>query len=430
MQAESTASTPGPESENGLGRRADGLPLVSNTMDIPRSVTIVGAGLAGHATAKALRKLGFDGEIKIIGAEQHRPYDRPPLSKEYLLGELDEEHLRLERHDEDLGAQWLLGRRAIGLDADRRMITLDDGSTISADAVVIATGSQVRRLPAVNDTGPAGVHYLRTLEDARALRRDLAPDKALVVVGAGFIGSEIASAGHRLGLHVTVLEAAPNPLEAALGAEGGRLVAELHTRNGVDLRTGVAVAAVHGAEDAQTDRITAVGLADGSTLAADLAVIGIGADPDVDWLAGSGLALSPGVRTDASGATEAPGVYAVGDSSAWWDPVLQRHVRIEHWTEAKDRPTVLAARMLGAPLPEVIRPPYFWSDQYGVRIEFAGRRRGDEDFKIISGSLDEGGLLAEYRHDDQVVALLGINRRREVHRLRKSLIIRPSQAGS
>jgi NADPH-dependent 2,4-dienoyl-CoA reductase/sulfur reductase-like enzyme len=387
-------------------------------MNTPRSVTIVGAGLAGHATAKALRKLGFDQTIKIIGAEQHRPYDRPPLSKEYLLGELDEDHLHLERHDEDLGAEWLLGRRAVSLDAERRMITLDDGQDITADAVVIATGSRARRLPALDGAGLGGVHYLRTLEDARALRADLEPGASMVIVGAGFIGSEVASASSRLGLAVTVLEATATPLEAALGPDAGRLVAQLHARNDVDLRTSSTVRSVHGGS-----RISAVELADGSTVTADLAVVGIGATPDIEWLEGSGLALTPGVRTDQHGATELPGIYAVGDSSAWWDPLLERHIRIEHWTEAKDRPAIVAARILGAPLTEMIKAPYFWSDQYGVRIEFAGRRWGDEDFVITSGSLDQGELMAEYRRDDQVVGILGINRRREFARLRRSLII-------
>jgi NADPH-dependent 2,4-dienoyl-CoA reductase/sulfur reductase-like enzyme len=240
----------------------------------------------------------------------------------------------------------------------------------------------------------------------------------MVIVGAGFIGSEIASASRRRGLTVTVLEATATPLETALGSEAGRLVAELHARNGVDLRTSTTVRSVHGGS-----RISAVELADGSTVTADLAVVGIGATPDIEWLEGSGLALTPGVRTDQYGATDVPGIYAVGDSSAWWDPLLDRHVRIEHWTEAKDRPAIVASRMLGAPLPEMIKAPYFWSDQYGVRIEFAGRLWGDEDFVITSGSLDQGELMAQYRRDDQVVAVLGINQRRDFARLRKSLII-------
>jgi NADPH-dependent 2,4-dienoyl-CoA reductase/sulfur reductase-like enzyme len=218
-----------------------------------------------------------------------------------------------------------------------------------------------------------------------------------------------------------VLEATATPLEAALGPEAGGLIAQLHARNDVDLRTSSTVRSVHGGS-----RVSAVELADGSTVTADLAVVGIGATPDIEWLEGSGLALDPGVRTDQYGATEVPGIYAVGDSSAWWDPLLDRHVRIEHWTEAKDRPAIVAARILGAPLPETIKAPYFWSDQYGVRIEFAGRRWGDEDFVITSGSLDEGELMAEYRRNDRLVGILGVNRRRDFARLRKSLIISSS----
>jgi NADPH-dependent 2,4-dienoyl-CoA reductase/sulfur reductase-like enzyme len=385
----------------------------------PRSVIVVGAGLAGHATAKALRKLGFDGSITIIGAEKHRPYDRPPLSKEFLLGELDEQHLHLERHDEDLGAKWLLGRRAMSVDPDRRAVALEDGTVVAAEAVVIATGSRARRLPAdVADGKIGGLHYLRTLADSRALRADLLPGRSMVVVGAGFIGSEVASAGRRRGLTVTILEAASTPLEAALGSDAGRLVAGLHTRNGVDLRTSATVDVVHG-----TSRVSAAGLLDGTTLAADVIMVGVGAAPEVEWLDTSGLVTQPGVRADQHGATELPGIYAVGDGSAWWDPVLERHLRIEHWTESKDRPVILAARIMGESLPTVMKPPYFWSDQYGVRIEFAGWRRGDEEFVIESGSLDEG-LIASYRRDGQTVAILGIDQRREFARRRRSLIIR------
>lgn len=386
---------------------------------VPRSVTIVGAGMAGHSTAKSLRRLGFDGTITIIGAEPHRPYDRPPLSKEYLVGDLGEEHLHLERRGEDLGVDWLLDRRALSLDPDRRTLDLDDGTKITSDAVVIATGARARRLPSdVAGATIGGLHYLRTLDDARLLRSDLLPGRSMVVVGAGFIGSEIASAGRRLGLSVTVLEAAETPLEGPLGRDGGRLVAGLHERHGVDLRTSAVVAMVHGGS-----RVSAAGLLDGTSVAADLIVVGVGALPEVEWLGSAGLALDPGVRTDRYGATAVPGVYAVGDASAWWDPVLGTHVRIEHWTEAKDRPAILAARIVGAPLPTEIKPPYFWSDQYGVRIEFAGRRWGDEEFVIESGSLDDG-LIASYRRDGQAVAVLGINQRREFARLRKSLIIR------
>lgn len=393
---------------------------------VPRSVAIVGAGMAGHSTAKSLRRLGFDGTITIIGAEPHRPYDRPPLSKEYLVGELGAEHLGLERRAEDLGVDWLLGRRALSLDPDRRTLLLDDDTKITSDAVVIATGARARRLPTdVADPTIGGLHYLRTLDDARLLRTDLLPGRSMVVVGAGFIGSEIASAGQRLGLAVTVLEAAETPLEGPLGRDGGRLVAGLHERHGVDLRTSAAVAMVHG-----ESRVSAAGLADGTSVAADVIVVGVGALPEVEWLGSAGLALDPGVRTDRYGATAVPGVYAVGDASSWWDPVLAAHLRIEHWTEAKDRPAILAARIVGAPLPTDIKPPYFWSDQYGVRIEFAGRRWGDEELVIESGSLDDG-LIATYRRDGRTVAALGIDQRREFARLRKSLIIRdPGPAGT
>lgn len=400
------------------GRAPDG----SSPLDAPRSVTVVGASLAGHATAKALRRLGFSGEITMIGDEYLRPYDRPPLSKEFLAGTTTEAELALERDDEALGAQWLLGVPATGLDVAGRTVTLDDGRSVTSDAVVIATGSRARRMPGA----PPGVHTVRTLADAAGLRAELRPGARLAVIGAGFIGAEIASTAHALGLEVTVIEAAPIPLAGPLGPQLGKVVAGLHARHGVQLECGVPVAGLLG-----ETRVTGVRLADGTEVPADVVVAGIGATPAVEWLAGSGLDVSAGVVCDAKGATDEPGIYAVGDCSAWFDDVRGRHHRIEHWTDSRDRPAVLVAGLLGLPpSPTPLRPPYFWSDQYGVKIQFAGRREGDEEITVEAGSADTDDLLAVYRRGGRPVAVLGMNQPRLFTRWRKALSVTESLTGA
>ena len=386
-------------------------------MGEPRSVTVVGASLAGHATAKALRRLGFGGTITMIGEEDLRPYDRPPLSKDFLAGITTHAELALELEDEALDADWLLGARAVGLDPVTHTVALADGRSVTSDAVVIATGSTARRMAGA----PAGVHTVRTLADAVTLRSELVPGAHLVVIGAGFVGAEIASTASGLGLDVTVVEAATAPLAGPLGVEMGHVVAGLHARHGVRLLCGVPVAGLLG-----EPRVTGVLLADGTEVAADVVVAGIGATPAVDWLADSGVDISAppagGVVCDAVGATDLPGIYAVGDCSAWFDDVRGRHHRIEHWTDSRDRPAVMVAGMLGRPVSSIpLRPPYFWSDQYGVKIQFAGRREGDEDITVEAGSAETEDLLAVYRRNGEPVAVLGLNQPKLFTRWRKQL---------
>jgi NADPH-dependent 2,4-dienoyl-CoA reductase/sulfur reductase-like enzyme len=381
------------------------------------AVTIVGAGLAGHASAKALRRQGFAGAITIVGDEHARPYDRPPLSKEFLAGTYTEAELALEPADEALDAEWLLGVRAASLDVATHTVHLDDGRSIASDVVIIATGSTARRMPGA----PPGVFTVRTLADASALRRELRPGIKLAVIGAGFIGAEVASTASALGVDVTVIEAAATPLAGPLGPEMGLIVAGLHARHGVRLMCGVAVAGLLG--DA---RVTGVLLADGTRVDADVVVAGIGAVPAVDWLDGSGIELAApefggGIACDAVGSASAPGIYAVGDCSAWFDDARGRHHRIEHWTDSRDRPAVMVAAMLGAPLGTTLRAPYFWSDQYGVKIQFAGRRHGDEELTIEAGSAESDDLLVVYRRGGEAVAVLGMNQPRLFTRWRKQL---------
>ncbi len=237
-----------------------------------------------------------------------------------------------------------------------------------------------------------------------------------MVIGAGFIGAEVAATARALGLDVTVVEAAATPLAGPLGTWVGAAVAGLHARHGVTLRCGVPVDSLTG-----TDRVTGVTLADGTQLPADVVLAGIGAAPAVDWLAGSGLDLTNGLICSALGATAAPGVFGVGDCSSWYDSTRGGPFRVEHWTDSRDRPEALAAGMLGATPPVGLRAPYFWSDQYGVRIQFAGRRRGDETVTVEAGSTEDADLLAVYRRDGATVAVLGMDQPRLFTRIRRSL---------
>ncbi len=377
---------------------------------------MVGASLAGLSAARSLRKQGYDGRLVVIGDELHRPYDRPPLSKEFLAGTLGDADLALEADGEDLGAEWLLGTRATGLDRATRAVRLADGREIRADGIVIATGAAARTLP--GSEGLAGVHTLRTLDDARALRGELALGGRLVVIGGGFIGAEVASTAYTLGLDVTVVEAAPTPLAGPLGETMGALVSALHADHGVRLLCGVGVKGLSGEK-----RVDAVLLEDGRSIPADIVVVGVGARPCVEWLEGSGVALDNGVKCGADGRTSLAGVIAVGDCANWYDPRTGSHRRVEHWTGAKERPDAAVATLLagGAVEPGVPRPPYFWSDQYGVKIQFAGHAAGADSVTVEEGAADDRNVLAVYRRAGRPVAVLGMNQPRLFTRWRKQL---------
>ncbi|WP_316767343.1 NAD(P)/FAD-dependent oxidoreductase [Streptomyces sasae] len=379
-----------------------------------RTVAVVGASLAGLSAARSLRQRGYDGRLVVIGEESHRPYDRPPLSKEFLAGTIGEADLALERDDEELHAEWLLGSRATGLDRTARAIRLADGREVRADGVVIATGAAARTLPGAE--GLAGVHVLRTLDDARALRDDLARGGRLVVIGGGFVGAEVASTAYALGLDVTVIEAAPTPLAGPLGETMGAVVSALHTDHGVRLLCGVGVKGLGGER-----QVEAVLLEDGRSVPADTVVVGVGARPCVDWLEGSGIALDNGVKCGADGRTSVAGVVAVGDCANWYDPHTGTHRRVEHWTGALERPAAAVATLLahGATEPGVPKAPYFWSDQYGVKIQFVGQAAGADSVTVEEGSTDDRSFLAVYRRAGRQVAVLGMNQPRLFTRARK-----------
>lgn len=383
-----------------------------------RDVSIVGASLAGLATARAFRAQGFDGRIVVVGEEKHAPYDRPPLSKEFLGGSASEEDIALTGSDDaGLDVEWRLGRLAIALDGPGRIVTLDDGERLSSDAVVLATGARARTLP--GDL-PEGVHTLRTLDDARALKADLVPGRRVVVIGAGFIGAEVASTAAGLGLEVDILEAAAVPLQRALGAEMGAACGRLHEANDVRIHREAGVAGLVGAP-----RVTGVLLGDGRELPADVVVVGIGAAPNVEWLEGSGLALDNGVVTDARGLTDLPGIAAVGDCANSYRDYTGDRLRLEHWTNALQQPAVAVASLLGTAhsLPSHHAVPYFWSDQYGHTIQFAGHRAADGSVRVEEGDPDgPGGFLALFLDVvGEPVGVLAVDRPRPFGRWRREL---------
>lgn len=377
-----------------------------------RSITIVGASLAGLSAARALRAQSYDGRIVLVGEERHEPYDRPPLSKDFLAGKATVEDLALSTEDDGaLDLEWRLGCVATSL--SQRTVVLDTGEELVADGVVLATGARARTLPG---STLAGVHTLRSLDDALALRDDLLAGGPVVVIGAGFIGAEIASTARGLGLDVTVVEARPTPLEEPLGALMGAHVAALHMDHGTNLITGVGVSGLVGAS-----RVQAVRLADGRELPATTVVVGVGAAPNVEWLTDSGLELGPGVRTDARCATNIPGVVAVGDCASSYNHYAGEVVRLEHWTNALQQPEIAAATLLGRPVDAPPTPPYFWSDQYGVRLQFAGHRRVGDAVELVEGDPSSRSFLAVYRRGERPVAVLSLNQPKLFGRWRRQL---------
>jgi NADPH-dependent 2,4-dienoyl-CoA reductase/sulfur reductase-like enzyme len=379
------------------------------------SVVVVGASLAGLRAVQALRRAGFAGRVTAIGEENEPPYDRPPLSKEVLSGKWDAERTRLLRpEDEALEVEWRLGRRAESLDLAARQVVLAGGERVPFDGLVIATGTFARRLPGAPPL--AGVHVLRTLSDCLTLRAELDRSPRVAVIGAGFIGLEVAATCRGRGLPVSVIESLPAPLERGLGAKLGAFVGEIHRDQGVDLRLGAKVARLVGGE-----RVEAVELAGGERIPADVVLVGIGAAPATAWLEGSGLELDNGVVCDAAcRATRAPFVVGAGDVARWPNPLFGAPMRIEHWTNATEMAdhavaTLLAGEGSGEPFAPV---PFVWSDQYDRKIQVAGRLEGADETRIVDGSLEERRFVMLFGHRGRVVGVLGINRARLVMKAR------------
>ena len=382
-----------------------------------RNLVVVGASLAGLRAVEAARKAGFEGAITLIGAEPHVPYDRPPLSKAFLeSGEAEPEapFFREEAHLRDeLGVTLMLGSPATGLDTDRRVVSVGDRE-VPYDALVIATGSRPRLLSGTD--GMSGVYPLRTLDDALGVRAALDDGARTVVVGAGFIGSEVASGARKRGLDVTVVEALPTPLVRATGHAMGQAIASLHEHNGTTLRCGVGVDRLEG--DGKVERVV---LADGTVLDADLVVVGVGIIPNTDWLVGSGLQLDNGVVCDEHLWTGVPGVYAAGDVANWLNPVLGDRQRMENWTAAAEQGAAAARNAID---PGNQKPygtvPYFWSDWYDVRIQFVGSPQADE-VRVVDGDPGDPGSgrwVALYRRGDRLIGALTVNGQTEIMKYR------------
>ncbi|WP_233520102.1 NAD(P)/FAD-dependent oxidoreductase [Prauserella sp. PE36] len=380
----------------------------------PEHVVVIGAGLGGVRTAEQLRGAGYDGEISLVGAEPHAPYDRPPLSKQVLTGAWPAEKVVLRDEDAlaELRVRTRFGVAAVGVHDGA--VELADGTLLNADAVVIATGARARKLPGQ----PDGVHTLRTLDDSLALQAALKDARSLLVVGAGFIGAEVASGARDQGLHVTVLEALPVPCERALGPEVGVLCGRLLTEAGVDLRFG---ARLERFVDART-----VELAGGERLTADVVLVGVGAAPMLDWLGGTAagreLDVSAGLACDERGrVVGAPGVWAVGDVAAWADPARGARSRCEHWTNAVDQAAVVARDIAGAPPPPA-SVPYVWSDQFGMKIQVIGRPELADNVVALQGDGlaggDVRGTVAGYFAGDRLVGVAGFGAARHVARYR------------
>jgi 3-phenylpropionate/trans-cinnamate dioxygenase ferredoxin reductase component len=370
----------------------------------PRQVVIIGAGLAGARCAETLRAEGFDGRILLVGEEERAPYERPALSKEYLAGERPQVELRPESFWAEQGIELVLGRRVDAIDFDRRSA----GPELPWDALVLATGSRARRLPFAV---PEGVHVLRTAADAETLARELRPGRRLAIIGAGFVGAEVASTARKLGVEVTLVDMARVPLERVLGPEVGGILAARYRGGGVDLRlvTGLVRFVANGA-----GRVVGVELTDGDVVACDAALVAIGVAPATELFAQA----DGGIATDGCGRTSIPGVYACGDVASAWRPSLGRRVRVEHWTSAAGQAAAVARAILGEERP-YDDLPYFWSDQFGLRLQHVGHA---EEWHAVE--IDGGSDSFSARYVDRAgnpLAVLLANRPREVAAARRAL---------
>ncbi|MGI5499215.1 NAD(P)/FAD-dependent oxidoreductase [Lentzea sp. CA-135723] len=379
-------------------------------------VVVVGASAAGVTTVETLRREGYTGALTLVGDENALPYDRPPLSKQVLAGTWEPARTLLRPGsayaEQDITLK--LGHAATGLDLAGRRVTLSNGEEIGYDGLVIATGTRPRRLPFGHHL--AGVHVLRTVGDALALRDGLLRATSVVVVGAGFLGTEAAAAARTLGLDVTLVDPLPLPLAHVFGDEVAKTIADLHTERGVRLLTGTGVTGLHG-----DGAVTAVELTDGTLLAADVVLVAIGAEPVTDWLAGSGLPLDDGVLCDAT-CQAAEGVYAAGDVARWFNPRFGALMRVEHRMNATEQGMAAARTLLGARTP-FAPVPYFWTDQFDAKIQAYGVFPAGADVVVAHGSPADRRFVAHCSVRGRVVGVLGWNAAKQVRQDR--LLITP-----
>lgn len=362
-----------------------------------RGIVIVGGGLAAARTAEQLRRAEYAGSITVVSDEEHLPYDRPPLSKEVLRAEIDDVTLNPVEFYEEKGITLRLASGATSLDIAAQIVTLANGDVLDYAELVIATGLVPKRIPSLPDVG--GIFVLRTIDESRALREQVGSTTRAVVIGAGFIGCEVAASLRKMGAEVTMVEPQPAPLASVLGHLVGDLVARLHRAEGVDVRCGIGVAGVTGA-----DRVEKVQLDDGTELDTDVVVVGIGSRPSTDWLEGSGVEVDNGVVCDMHGRTSAPNVWAIGDVASWQN-ASGHQVRVEHWSNVAEQARVIVPAMLGGDVPDGAVVPYFWSDQFGVKIQCLGEPRAGDVVHIVE---DDGRkFLAYYERDGATVGVVG-----------------------
>ncbi|MCU1391621.1 MAG: ferredoxin reductase [Ilumatobacteraceae bacterium] len=394
-------------------------------------MVVIGASLAGVRACGGLRNNGFTGRITLVGNEAHQPYDRPPLSKKVLAGEWEPDRIALFREGdvETMQLDLRLGSAAIALSLAARSVTLADGSALDFDGLVIATGAATRRLP--DQLVDESVFELRTLDDSLALRSRLAAGgQRVTVIGAGFIGLEVAATARLLGNEVVVVEGLPAPLIRGLGSEMGLAVTTLHADHGVDIRCGVSVRGITRDGDGLSVHI---GDGHGNTeaLASDIVVVGIGVSPVTGWLESSGLDIRDGIVCDSTLNVGTPGVYAAGDVARWPNAQFDgEEMRVEHWTNASEQGLHAAKNMLAAADGGEPEPysavPFFWSEQYGARIQFVGRAAGEDEIRIVKGSVDDRSFLALYGKHGTLRGALGLSMPKPLMQCRKLLLERLS----
>ncbi|MFF1253780.1 NAD(P)/FAD-dependent oxidoreductase [Pseudarthrobacter sp. NPDC058329] len=402
-----------------IGHPADRKAVKAKT---PEHVVVVGASAAGLSAAEALRRGGYENKLTLIGAEPHLPYDRPPLSKQFLSGEWDQDKvmLRPPAHLADLDVMTRLGTPAVGLNTADRKVALATGDEVAYDHLVVATGVTPRMLPGTPKV--RGVHTLRTLEDAQTLQTELESGTRVIVIGAGFLGTEIAAVAANAGVQVTLLSNASAPLAGALGPELGAEVAALHESHGVTIRTRQAAGCVITSDGS---KVTGVALKNGEKLQAAVVVVAIGSAPAVRWLDNSGLEIGDGIEC-APDSLAAPGIHAAGDVARWRNRLFNLRMRVEHRTNAVDQGIHVAEQILAGTRADYAPVPYFWSDQYDLKLQSYGWLRNHDEVLLTEGSIAEGKFVALFRRDNRVTGVVAARSVKALRRWRELIINKAS----